>query len=225
MSFFSPSRFIARVETAPWKLEIVKECGTCHGESLKTYRDTFHGQVTALGFTLVARCSNCHGFHRIFPASDPRSSISQANHVATCQRCHPDANRNFARFSPHTDPKDKTRNPALYFTDRSMSFLIMESFPSSACTPCYGCIVPCASRPEQGDHRGDAATGRMTTKRSERMKAEPPEQPKQYYFRIHLFHRLVHGALMMSFLGLAATGTPLWFNEAPWAVQFALRSG
>ncbi|MBI4012279.1 MAG: cytochrome c3 family protein, partial [Candidatus Rokubacteria bacterium] len=52
---------IRRVETEAWKLDIVRECGTCHVESLKTYRDTFHGKVTALGFTRVARCSDCHG--------------------------------------------------------------------------------------------------------------------------------------------------------------------
>jgi hypothetical protein len=119
---------IARVETTGWKLEIIKECGTCHGESLKTYRDTFHGQVTALGFARVARCSSCHGSHKIFSVSDPSSSISEANRVATCRKCHPDASRNFARFSPHADPKDKARNPALYYTARSMSFLIIGIF-------------------------------------------------------------------------------------------------
>lgn len=119
---------IARVETVAWQLEIVRECGTCHKESLRTYRDTFHGQVTALGFTRVARCSDCHGAHRILTASDPRSSIAPANLVATCRRCHPRANENFVRFSPHADPTNKDRNPGLYYAARLMNILMIGVF-------------------------------------------------------------------------------------------------
>src|ERR1035437_1617703 len=41
---------------------------------------------------------------------------------------------------------------------------------------------------------------------------------EKYYFRFRLYHRLLHGLLMGSFLGLAATGMPLRFNHASWAV-------
>jgi nitrate/TMAO reductase-like tetraheme cytochrome c subunit len=119
---------IARVETEPWKLQIVKECGSCHEESLKTYRDTFHGQITNLGFTPVARCSDCHGSHRVLPASDPQSTIAPANLVTTCKKCHPRANANFVRFSPHADPSDKEKNPSLYYTAKMMNLLIVGVF-------------------------------------------------------------------------------------------------
>lgn len=119
---------IARVETVAWRLEIISECGTCHGESLRTYRDTFHGQVTGLGFARVARCSDCHGSHRIFPVSDARSSVAPPNRVATCQQCHPKANDNFAQYSPHADPKDKERNPGLYYVARFMNALMIGVF-------------------------------------------------------------------------------------------------
>ena len=36
--------------------------------------------------------------HRILPTSDPASSISTENVVATCAKCHPGANANFADF-------------------------------------------------------------------------------------------------------------------------------
>jgi len=42
------------------------------------------------------------------------------------------------------------------------------------------------------------------------------ETPK-YYLRINLYHRLVHGLLMASFLGLAASGMPLRFSQSHWA--------
>ena len=119
---------IARVTKTSWKLDIIRECGTCHEESLRTYRDTFHGQVTALGFTRVARCSDCHGSHGIRPASDPESTIAPGNIVTTCKKCHPDANANFVRFSPHADPTNPRGIPSLYYTAWFMHFLIIGVF-------------------------------------------------------------------------------------------------
>ena len=138
---------IVRVEMDPWKLQIVKECGACHEESLKTYRDTLHGQVTNLGFMTLARCSDCHGAHRVLPASNPASTIAPANLVATCQKCHPTANANFTGFSPHADPSSKERNPGLYYVAVGMR----EGWPSgrspsSACTRCCGSAGACMSR-------------------------------------------------------------------------------
>jgi hypothetical protein len=119
---------IKRIDLDAWKLEIVRECGTCHAQSLKTYRDSFHGQVTALGFTRVARCSDCHGSHDVLPKADPRSSVNANRIVGTCQRCHPSANANFAKYDPHADPADRARNPVLYFTARFMTGLLFGVF-------------------------------------------------------------------------------------------------
>jgi len=119
---------IRRVEGEAWKLEIVRECGTCHVESLKTYRDTFHGKVTALGFTRVARCSDCHGAHTVRPAIDPASTVNPANRVATCRRCHAGANENFAQYDPHADPESRARNPWLYHAARFMRWLLVGTF-------------------------------------------------------------------------------------------------
>lgn len=122
------SHEIRRVEMEAWKLEIVRECGTCHAESLRTYRDTFHGQVTALGFTRVARCSDCHGAHDILPISDPGSSVAPGRIVATCHKCHPSANANFAKYDPHADPDNLARNPVLYYSARFMTWLLAGVF-------------------------------------------------------------------------------------------------
>ena len=48
-----------------------------------------------------------------------------------------------------------------------------------------------------------------------RLEAAPPAV--RYVRRFGLFERVLHGFLMFSFLGLAATGLPLFFSEAPWA--------
>lgn len=119
---------IRRVEAQAWKLDIVRECGTCHAESLHTYRDTFHGKVTTLGFTRVARCSDCHGYHDIQPKAHPGSRIGAANLVATCRRCHPAANANFVKYDPHADPRSRARSPLLYYASRFMTWLLVGVF-------------------------------------------------------------------------------------------------
>ncbi|HEY7368381.1 MAG TPA: cytochrome c3 family protein [Thermoanaerobaculia bacterium] len=107
-----------------WRLEVLTECGSCHEESLRTYRDNYHGQVTALGFARMATCSDCHRPHDIFPASDPRSTVSKARRVETCQKCHARANANFAGYDPHADPEDRSRNPLLHSVGLMMKGLL-----------------------------------------------------------------------------------------------------
>lgn len=119
---------IRRVEGAPWQLDVIAECGTCHAESLRTYRDTFHGKATALGFARVAKCADCHGSHEIQPTEDPRSKVSAANIVTTCRQCHPGANWRFAQFQPHADHHDKERYPLLYYSYLFMTSLLVGTF-------------------------------------------------------------------------------------------------
>jgi nitrate/TMAO reductase-like tetraheme cytochrome c subunit len=119
---------IRRTDADAWKLDVLAECGSCHAQSLATYRDTFHGQVTSLGFTRVASCSDCHRAHDVYPKSDPRSSVSSAQRVATCRKCHPAASESFAGYDPHADKRDAERNPPLYWTARFMQLLLAGVF-------------------------------------------------------------------------------------------------
>ena len=111
-----------------WQLAAVEECGTCHREALTTYRDSLHGQVTALGFTPVAKCADCHQSHRVFRTSDARSSVSPANRLATCQTCHASANLSFISYQPHANRDDRGRLPALYYAGRFMDALLYGVF-------------------------------------------------------------------------------------------------
>lgn len=119
---------IARTDTDEWQLHAVEQCGTCHRESLATYRDTFHGQVTALGFTPVAKCVDCHSAHQNFPTEDPRSMVSQASLVKTCGQCHSGANANFVQYSPHANKHDASRLPLLYYSAKFMDGLLIFVF-------------------------------------------------------------------------------------------------
>jgi hypothetical protein len=119
------SHRIRRTEVDAWRLAVIEECGTCHVDRIGTYRDTYHGKVTELGFTRVAGCSSCHGSHEILPASHPESAIAPQNRVATCRQCHAEANENFAKYDPHADKNDPVRSPVLYWTNRFMQVLLI----------------------------------------------------------------------------------------------------
>ena len=119
---------IQRAESPNWQLAVVAQCGTCHTDRKETFRDTFHGQVTNLGFRTVAGCADCHGAHEILPASDPRSPISPGRLVETCGKCHANANAGFVQYDPHANKHDRQRNPALYYAARGMSLLLFGVF-------------------------------------------------------------------------------------------------
>jgi hypothetical protein len=119
---------IQRTDKTSWQLSVIGECGTCHSERIETFRDTFHGQVTNLGFRVVAGCADCHGAHEILPASDPRSPVSPARLVQTCGKCHANASANFVKYDPHANKHDRQRNPALYYTSKFMSALLFGVF-------------------------------------------------------------------------------------------------
>ena len=110
------------------RLTILKQCGSCHDSSLKSYRDTYHGQVSELGFAAVATCADCHTAHEIHPAGDARSSVGPAKRLATCQKCHAGAGPKFAKYDPHANPHDKGRSGVLWFTALFMKYLLIGVF-------------------------------------------------------------------------------------------------
>ena len=117
-----------KVVDAAWKADLVKECGTCHKESIRTFRDTFHGKVTTLGFTRAATCADCHGSHAILPKRDPRSTIADGNRVQTCRKCHAAASERFSRYDPHADAHNQERNPGLFYISQAMKLLLLSVF-------------------------------------------------------------------------------------------------
>lgn len=118
------SHEIERTDVPGWQLEVIKECGGCHADAIRTYRDTYHGQITNLGFTRVATCAACHGSHDILGPADPRSTVSKARIVETCRKCHPNAGPSFAKYDPHADSTNKKKYPLVYWTSTFMKLLL-----------------------------------------------------------------------------------------------------
>ena len=119
---------IQQHDVARFQLGVIDECGKCHQDFIGTYRDTFHGKVTELGFVRVATCASCHGGHEVLPASDPKSRVSAQNRLATCRTCHPKASASFASWDPHADKHSKERSPLYYYTARFMEILLAGVF-------------------------------------------------------------------------------------------------
>ena len=95
---------IQKVGGVAFKLSIPNMCGRCHGGRESTYQDTYHGKANLLGREAVATCIDCHGSHSILPVSNPDSTLSEANILGTCQKCHPDAGPKFTTFLVHISP-------------------------------------------------------------------------------------------------------------------------
>jgi hypothetical protein len=119
---------IARTDTDKWRLSVTAECGTCHEKVVASFRRTFHGKVTELGFTRVAACADCHGAHDIRHAADPASTVSKARLVETCGTCHPGANEKFVQYDPHPNPSDYSRGAAMWWANRFYWLLIPGCF-------------------------------------------------------------------------------------------------
>ncbi len=119
---------IKRHDVPGFQTGVIEQCGNCHAEYLSTYRDTFHGQVTKLGYANMATCASCHSAHDILPASNPASTISEQNRVKTCQKCHAEASAKFASFDPHANRHDFKRNAVYWTAAKFMEWLLIGVF-------------------------------------------------------------------------------------------------
>lgn len=119
---------IRRTDEKGFMLDIMDKCGRCHEEIAKTYFDTYHGKVSRLGYTGTAKCYDCHGAHDIQRVADPRSHLSRANVVATCQKCHANATRRFAGYLTHATHHDPKKYPFLFWTFWGMTTLLLSTF-------------------------------------------------------------------------------------------------
>jgi 5-methylcytosine-specific restriction endonuclease McrA len=119
---------IRRTDQVGFKLEIMQKCGRCHEKIAETYFETYHGKVSRLGYVGTAKCFDCHGAHDILPVTDPRSHLSRANVVATCQKCHATATRRFAGYLTHATHHDPKKYPYLFWTFWGMTGLLVGTF-------------------------------------------------------------------------------------------------
>lgn len=181
----------------------VAECGNCHADKLDTYRGTLHGKANELGYTDIAACSSCHTPHHSLPASNPLSSISPVNLVATCGECHAGAGESFAQYAVHADPTDREQHPLLFFIYFGMLSLLSATMVGATAHTALWYRKLRQQQQEAGEPYRREAYWRPSGARE--------------YLRFNVFNRVLHMLVMSSFIILVATGVPLHFSDSPWA--------
>ena len=186
------------------KLAIVKNCGTCHADSLKTYTGTYHGQVGTLGYSYTAKCYDCHGSHGVQRVGDPASSVHPANRLNTCQKCHKDATQGFVTFDPHATTHDFARYPQVWLASKSMIALLAGVFLffwSHTALWWYR---------EYRDRQEHKSRPHVMT--------DDTLQPQGRHFqRFGPIWRAAHLAFALSVMTLVLTGMSVLFAETAWA--------
>lgn len=178
-----------------------KECGGCHTDKAPSYRDTFHGKATSLGFIRGALCSDCHRAHNILPKDHPESSVNKANLDKTCGNCHGKVTKSFTSFIAHPDLHDKTSNPILYYVYLFMTLLLISVFGFFGLHDILWL------------QRSIVAYFKGEFKHFDRK--------DKWVKRFSKTTIITHIVIIISFLGLAATGIPLRFHYTGWAQVFA----
>ncbi|MCF6289939.1 MAG: cytochrome c3 family protein [Desulfobacterales bacterium] len=193
-----------RVDKQDFQLGMVGTCGSCHHEDFITYRASYHGQITGLGFTgRMAKCVDCHGAHNILPSDNPASMMSAENRLNTCRKCHPSAREKFTGFAPHLNHHDREKFPVETVVFGLMSALLLNTFLFFSVHTLMWFIRSMFEKlKKQGPPRLGNPTGR-------------------YFLRFNYYHRVTHFLIFTSFVTLTLTGLPLKFNEYAWAQRLA----
>jgi cytochrome b subunit of formate dehydrogenase/nitrate/TMAO reductase-like tetraheme cytochrome c subunit len=181
-----------------------ESCGNCHDESLNTFRDSFHGHATDLGFMTAAICSDCHTPHANLPADDPRSSIHPDNVVATCGNCHDEPPASWASFDPHAHPEDKDHNFMIWLV-----WFFMHSLLLGVVTFFLVHDTLWLQRSVVGLVRKEHGTKHLGSQR------------EKWIRRFDRKGRRLHLTVISTFILLALTGLPLKFHGTGWAKGLA----
>lgn len=193
---------IREVERDEFAYEVTSQCGSCHRHLGETYLETMHGKAYQLGYVDAAKCSDCHGSHEILGVNDPNSSVGFRNIVATCQKCHDDANMRFTGYLTHATHHDPIKYPILYYTYWAMTLLLVGVFTF------FG-IHTLLWLP------------RSFHSLRERRKLRAQGESRYYIRRFTRAQRITHLFVIVSFLSLALTGMMLKFSQMPWAAYLA----
>jgi cytochrome b subunit of formate dehydrogenase len=180
-----------------FRLGVIRTCSSCHADRGGTYRGTYHGRITEMGYGGVASCDECHTAHDIRRSSDPASSVHPSRRHQTCAKCHAGATPEFASYQVHADPQDRSAYPVLFWARRLMTGVIVVTWCLAGLH-----IVLWFQRAIRERRKHHAARTDLTGR---------------WYQRWPPFYRALHMTVACSFLLLALTGLPLRFHDAPWS--------
>jgi cytochrome b subunit of formate dehydrogenase len=188
---------IKDAKTSGFRLAISDQCGRCHEDKARTYRDTFHGKATSLGYVVAAKCSDCHTAHYNLPKDNPQSTVHKDNLVATCGTCHPDSSANFVQYDPHLNSESKKDSALTFYVSEFMKWLLIGTFSF------FGIHTLLWLQ------RSIVAVARK----------EVPVLPddEKYVRRFSKGDVALHVIVVITFLTLVLTGIPLKYHYTNWA--------
>ena len=194
-----------------FKLTVSSNCGNCHVDKLESYKDTFHGQVSTLGYAYTAKCYNCHGSHEILRVSNPKSMVHPDNRLKTCQTCHnaqkglPDVPAGFASYQPHGNAHDFNKYPQIWVAWQIMVQLLVGTFGFFWLHTALWFYREYKERKE----------------RAGQPHIKPDSVPAQYkgkhVQRFTPIWRIAHITFALSLMVLTLTGMPLFYSSVSWA--------
>ncbi|MGZ8265894.1 MAG: cytochrome b/b6 domain-containing protein [Burkholderiaceae bacterium] len=195
---------IQRTDLTATRLAITRNCGGCHKENFKSYTDTYHGQVSTLGYGYTAKCFDCHASHTIQRVSDPASRVHPDNRLATCRECHVAATEGFLSFSPHANTHDFERYPYMWITSKFMIALLIGVF-----TFFWSHSALWFYREYKERKEGKGAPHVVT--------AELPIARGKHVRRFAPLWRLAHLVFAISVMTLVLTGMSVFYADTNWA--------
>ena len=206
------SHSVSNTSGESFKLVISAQCGSCHEANFASYKSTYHGQISTLGYTYTAKCYNCHGGHDILKADDPKSKVHADNRMKTCRTCHngkkelADAPAGFATFQPHGHPGDFERYPEIWIAFQIMVQLLVGTFGFFWLHTALWFYRERKERKLRRNQQHIQVVGLL-----------PPAMVGKHIQRFSPIWRLAHITFALSLMVLTLTGMPLFYPDAPWA--------
>jgi predicted CXXCH cytochrome family protein len=201
--------------------QVASTCSRCHADdelvqrhglkatALASWGSSYHGIASGFGEARAANCASCHGFHDIFPSSDPRSRVHPANLDRTCGTCHEGAGAAFAKVPVHS-VIDRETNFVPWLVRTVYAWLVggvIGAFLAFILIDLFGRLrLRLGWGPAESEHVDP--------------RLWPDEDalvaPAETFRRMGRQARLQHGVLIASFLLLVLTGLPVFLHESGW---------
>jgi len=189
------------------KGSVTETCNGCHAaehinskfsmpsDRERTFNDSYHGLAARAGDRTVANCASCHGWHKVLPSSDPKSTVHPSNLAQTCGECHPGAGEKFVSVKIHEALSGAGSPIARFFEIVYMiliplvigSMIVHNTLDLIRKSRAHGSLPPARLHPE---------------------------------IHMSLQERLQHGVMVLAFLALGYSGFALKFPDAWWALPF-----
>lgn len=146
-------------ESQVFPFNLPQTCGQCHADAqmaaehnipvpdaYQSYMGSVHGQgLLKSGLLFAADCTDCHGSHLIFGASNPESKIHASNVLQTCGGCHQGVIDDYQQ-SVHAQQRQRGNESAPLCTDchrtHGVPNVRTSSFQLAALDACGSCHQP-----------------------------------------------------------------------------------